>query len=173
MLHTPSSIPFKIIFAFIILLLFIPVPSQAEHLTVARVYDGDTILCENRDISIMIRLAGIDAPEIAHNKKETGQPYSQQAKAVLAKLVLNKVVDVKGFGLDDYNRLLAVINLDGKNINLEMVEQGMAEVYQWKFPNGLDEAQYTAAEKRARSSSRGMWVQGNNYTSPAEWRKTH
>jgi endonuclease YncB( thermonuclease family) len=37
-------------------------------------------------------------------------------------LILNKAVDIQGYGLGRYNRILGVIYLDGNNINLEMVK---------------------------------------------------
>jgi micrococcal nuclease len=155
-------------------LICIPALSRAEHLTVAYVDDGDTIICENRDITIRVRLVGIDAPEIDNKKNNRqGQPFGPQAKLVLEKLVLHKVVDIVGYGLDDYNRLLAAVNTNGKNINLEMVSQGMAEVYKGKVPKGFNTEPYIKAEQEAKTSSRGIWSQGDSYISPGHWRRTH
>jgi micrococcal nuclease len=157
----------------IILLTCIPSLSHAEHFTVAYVDDGDTIICENRDITLRIRLVGIDAPEIGKNRRDDGQPFGIEAKLVLEKLVLHKVVDIFGYGLDDYNRLLAVVDLNGKNINLEMIIQGMAEVYTGKTPKKFNLEPYRKAEQAAKGSSRGMWSQGQGYVSPGQWRRTH
>jgi len=154
-------------------LLFIPALSIAEHFTVAFVDDGDTIICENRDITIRVRLVGIDAPEIGKNKRYAGQPFSREAKLALEKLILKKVVDIKGYGLDDYNRLLAVVDSSGKDINLELVQQGLAEVYNGRSPNGLDLEPYRKAEKEAKGSLRGMWSLRDKYVSPGQWRRTH
>jgi len=168
------KLSFKIILALTLqFLLFAPVLSHAEHFTVAYVDDGDTIICENRDITIRVRLVGIDAPEIDNKKKGTGQPFGQQAKLVLEKLVLHKVVDIFGYGLDDYNRLLAVVDTNGRNINLEMVMQGMAEVYKGRLPKGFNIEFYKKAEQEAKASSRGIWSQGDSYLSPGQWRRTH
>jgi micrococcal nuclease len=155
------------------LLLFVPALSLAEHFTVAYVDDGDTIICENRDVTLRVRLAGINAPELGKNKKDDGQPFSREAKLVLEKLVLHKVVDIAGYGLDDYNRLLAVVNSNGRNINLEMVQQGMAEAYTGKSPKGFNIEPYSRAEQTARDTSRGIWSQGDKYVSPSQWRRTH
>jgi micrococcal nuclease len=157
----------------ILFLLLIPTLSLAEHLTVAYVDDGDTIICENRDITIRVRLVGIDAPEIGKNKKDPAQPFGTEAKLVLEKLVLHKVVDIVGYGLDDYNRLLAVVDTNGKNINLEMLRQGMAEVYGRKTPRGLNIDLYRKAEEEAKKFSRGIWSLGSGYISPGQWRRTH
>jgi micrococcal nuclease len=157
----------------ILSLLLIPALSAAEAFTVKHVDDGDTIICENRDITIRVRLAGINAPETGRNKKDADQPFSQEAKLVLEKLVLNKVVDIKGYGLDDYNRLLAVVNCGGKNINLEMIRQGMAEVYKGSPPDGFNTCLYRKAEKEAKGALIGIWSQGDKYISPSQWRRTN
>jgi len=157
----------------ILLLLMIPALSPAESFTVKYVDDGDTIICENRDITIRVRLVGINAPETGRNKKDAGQPFSQESKLVLEKLVLKKVVDIKGYGLDDYNRVLAVVNSGGKNINLEMIRQGMAEVYKGSPPEGFNTEVYRKAEEEAKESLRGIWSQGDKYISPSQWRRTN
>jgi endonuclease YncB( thermonuclease family) len=119
----------KIILLLITFLLILPTLSLSAQLKVTRVYDGDTVKGKGHDIEIKVRLVGIDAPETSRKKRDPGQPYSQQAKKYLAGLILNRTVDIKGYGLDRYNRILGVIYLDGRNINLEMVKAGLAEVY--------------------------------------------
>lgn len=138
-----------------------------------RVCDGDTIKAQGHDIEIAVRLVGIDAPETSKKKRDSGQPYSQQAKKHLAGLILNKNVDIKGYGLDRYNRILGVIYLNSKNINLEMVKTGLAEVYRGKPPRDLAMKPYLEAEKRAWEAKTGMWSLGDKYISPKDWRKMH
>ena len=86
---------------------------------------------------------------------------------------MNKVVEIKYYGLDRYYRVLGVIFLEDKNINLEMIRAGLAEVYQGKPPKGFDSKPYLHAEKENREVKRGMWVLGDKYVSPKEWRKMH
>ena len=97
-----------------------------ETVFVSRIVDGDTVIGNNESI----RLLGINTPE----KKEK---YYSEAKEFLEKRILNKTVQLK-FGKerkDLYNRTLAYIFLDNKNINLEIVENGFANYY---FPSGED-----------------------------------
>jgi micrococcal nuclease len=89
--------------------------------------------------------------------REPGQPYSDKAQKYLASLVLNKTVDIKGYGSDRYGRILGVVSLNGKNINLEMIRAGLAEVYRGDPPRGLDMAPFHEAEKQAREAKRGRW----------------
>ena len=162
----PKIISFLTIFLFIL-----PTLSIAGQFKVTRVYDGDTIKAEGHDITIKVRLVGIDTPETSKKKRDPGQPYSIQAKKHLTGLILNKIVEIKGYGLGPYNRVLGVIYFDDKNINLEMIKQGLAEVYRGKHPKGFDPTSYRSAEKEARAAKRGIWSLGDKYVSPTEWRK--
>jgi endonuclease YncB( thermonuclease family) len=74
-------------------------------------------------------------------------------------------VGIKGQG----NELI----FDGKNVNLEMVKAGYAEVYRGPPAPGFDNSPYWHAEEDGRAAKRGMWVQGNKNASREEWRKTH
>jgi len=122
----------------VIVLLVFPCFSFAGQFKVIRVYDGDTFKAVGHDIEITVRLVGIDAPEISKKKREPGQPYSQKATKYIANLVLNTIVDVKGYGTDRYGRILGVVFVNGKNVNLEMIKAGLAEVYRGKPAAGLD-----------------------------------
>ena len=78
-------------------LLALSTHSLAGQFKVTKVYDGDTIMAEGHDIIIYVLLAGIDAPEIGSRKQQRGQPYGQEVKKYLEKLILNKTVDIKGY----------------------------------------------------------------------------
>jgi len=160
----------------LVLLVTIPLLSSfvfAGQFKVTRVYDGDTIKAEGYDIKIKVRLVGIDSPEKSKKKRAPGQPFSQKAKEYLSGLVLNKTVDIKDYGLGPSNKVLGVIYLDGKNINLEMVKAGLAEVYRGIAPHKFNLLPYWQAEKEARDDMRGMWSLGEKYISPKVWLKTH
>jgi len=161
------------IFAMSLLVIFAccPTISSAGLFKVVRVYDGDTVKAVGHDIEIKVRLVGIDAPETSKRKREIGQPFGRKAERHLAGLVLNKIVNIKGYGSDRYGRILAEIYIDEKNINLEMVKTGYAEVYSGSPPRGFYLGGYQKAETLARNSSRGIWSQGQEYISPAFWRK--
>jgi len=101
---------------------------EGEKAFVNRVIDGDTLVIHDNE---SVRLLGINSPE--KNEK-----YYQEAKEFLNKKTLNKTITLK-FGKDKhdrYGRLLAYVFFDGKNINLELVEEGLANFY---FPSGKDQ----------------------------------
>ena len=142
----------------LIFLLSLALPALGGEHKVSRVVDGDTIKVRSISGETTIRLVGIDAPEVSHKKREPGQPFSQQATKYLAGLVLNKTVDIKEYGHDRYGRILGVVSLGGRNINLEMVEAGFAEVYRGDPAPGQDLASYWKAEEKAKAAKRGMWT---------------
>jgi len=59
----------------------------------------------------------------------------------------------------------------GKNINLEMIEAGLAEVYRGKPPKGFNLEPYRQAEAEAKKYGIGVWSLGENYISLKDWRK--
>lgn len=137
---------------------------------VLKVFDGDTIQVTGLNLIFNIRLAGIDSPETGFNGQK-GQPFSQKAKQHLADLLDNKNITIKSYGLGGYNRQLAEVFSDGKNINLEMIKTGLAEVYTGKPPRNFDLQVYLKEELKARRGRKGIWIQGASYKSPKQWRK--
>jgi endonuclease YncB( thermonuclease family) len=155
-------------------------PAETESLSQveAHVYychDGDT--CRVRVANAMwvsVRLAGIDAPEVASRggrgkKKNDGQSMGQDAKDFLNKSVQGKNVLLRQVDLDPYNRPVVVLESDGKAINIRLIEEGLAEVYRGKTKR-LDKAPYLDAEEKAKKEKKGIWSLAN-YESPAAFRK--
>ena len=154
---------------FLIIFLIIANTALAENLfTVSRISDGDTVTCQGYGLTFKVRLAGIDTPEKG-SKKRPGQPYAEQARKYLQSIILNKQVSIKQVGLDGYNRILGIIYVSGRDINLEMIKQGFAEVYRGK--HSFDVKPFWEAEKEARAKKLKIWSQ-DNYFSPKEWRKS-
>lgn len=69
-----------------------------------------------------MRLQGIDAPE-------SNQPHGGRATAALQGLILNRRVRLEIHGTDRYDRLIAVIYSEERNVNRWLVEQGHAWEY--------------------------------------------
>ena len=69
---------------------------------------------------------------------------------------------------DEYDRLVAVVYLDGENVNAWMVQQGHA----WAYRRYLDDAQYCAWEQQARAKGLGLWsLPSSERIAPWEYRK--
>jgi micrococcal nuclease len=55
--------------------------------------------------------------------------------------------------------------VEGKNVNLEMVKAGLAEVYKGRPAPGFNNDPYQKAEDQAKISGKGMWSLGDKYVS--------
>lgn len=137
-----------------------------------KIFDGDTIKAAGLDLIFTIRLVGIDSPEIGFNGQKT-QAFAQKSKEYLINLLNNKMIMLKSYGTGGYNRQLAEVFIDDKNINIEMIRAGLAEVYKGRRPKNFDPQIYIQEESRARQAGKGMWIQGIFYKSPRQWRKEH
>ena len=75
-----------------------------------------------------VRLYGSDAPETEKPEQE-GQPFGEEAFTALRNKVEGKRVDIEVVDIDRYGRAVAIVRQDGRNINIEMVSDGLAECY--------------------------------------------
>lgn len=146
----------------------------SQGFKVIKVYDGDTIRVKQGDTEIVVRLVGVDAPEVWKDVRYTGQPYGRESEAYLGSLILDRDVCIKGYGYIQHSLLLGEILYNGQNINLKMLEAGLAEVPRDEpLPKDLDAKPYLEAEGRAKSGPEGMWLLGDDYVSPSKWRDEH
>ena len=127
---------------------------------VVSVHDGDTVtLLDSENVKHKVRLSGIDAPEL-------GQDFGKRSKQALADKVADKQVTVETHGKDRYGRTLGTIFVDGKDINLEMVAEGMAWWYKRYAPK---DTALEKAESAARADKLGLWA--GKPVEPWEWRR--
>jgi micrococcal nuclease len=143
---------------------------------VTHVSDGDTVKLETAEgAKLKIRLYGIDAPEMEKISRRTGmvskpgQPYGEEAYEALKSKMLDSKVKVDIMATDRYKRMVGIVYLDNKNINLEMVKEGWA----WAYREYLDRpyaSEYLDAEREARTKRSSLWQQPNPQP-PWEFRK--
>ena len=135
----------------------------AESLTgkVASGTDGDTArVLDAANVQHKVRLDGIDAPE-------RGQPFGTVARDRLASLVMGKAVKVHDDGRDRWGRTLGRIEVEGQDVNRQMVADGLA----WHYVAFNNDARLAAAERAARAAGRGLWAD-KAPVPPWEWRAT-
>jgi endonuclease YncB( thermonuclease family) len=144
---------------------------------VRAVYDGDTILLATREESrLKVRLYGIDAPETA-KPDSPGQPFGAIAKRTLMYKIMGRQVSAEIVDIDQYKRAVAVIRYAGRDVNREMVAEGMAWAYR-QYLEGAYASEYIGAESRARSRRAGLWRDVNplppwEFRQAAKGRKRH
>lgn len=126
---------------------------------VHRVRDGDTIVVIDQDRHHNeIRLSGIDAPEKG-SKSKPGQPFGDRAREELTKRINGQEVRVVWRKYDRYKRIVGTVFLGDQDVNLLMVQEGMA----WVFTDYIKElpeearAAYLEAEAGAKAGGLGLW----------------
>ncbi len=136
---------------------------------VRAVYDGDTILLATRQENRMkVRLYGIDAPETT-KPGQAGQPFSTASKRTLMYKIMGRQVSIEIMDSDSYKRTVAIVRYAGRDINREMVYEGMAWAYrQYLLPPYA--SAYIDTEQSARNRHKGIW-RDPNPTPPWEFRK--
>lgn len=134
---------------------------------VVRVTDCDTITIQTENRKEKIRLAEIDAPEVSHFGSKA-QPYGKESGEYLRNLVAHKNVRVDIETVDKYGRIVGIVYVDGKNINLEMVKNGLAWVYRFY----AHDANLIELEKDARAQRLGLWSLDNPIY-PPDFRKAN
>jgi micrococcal nuclease len=138
---------------------------------VVNVTDGDHLTVSNDGTEIDVRLYGIDAPILTKLNKnkpwlsKQGQPFAGKAFMALANKVLHKQVKLEIMHIDHHGRAVAIVLVDGRTINHEMVAEGWAWACQKQCDRG-----YVHAEEEARSRKLGLWTQ-NDPQPPWEFRK--
>lgn len=119
---------------------------------VVGVSDGDTVkVLDAGKTQHRIRLLGIDAPE-------SKQAFGQKSKQYLSSLIFNKNVSITYKEKDQYGRILGTIFYENENINLKMVQAGLAWHYVYF---AKDNKELAEAEAAARKEKLGLWVDPN------------
>lgn len=132
---------------------------------VVRVTDGDTVTLQDEHQTLhKIRLAGIDAPE-------SKMPYGQTATLFLTALLLAKEVTAVTYKQDRYGRTIATLMLGAQDVNLAMIQAGLAWHYKRyaKEQPAVEARAYVQAEDLARAQHLALW-QDSNPTAPWDWR---
>jgi len=154
---------------YLILSLLLATSASAETITgrVVSIADGDTVtILDSSNTQHKIRLAQIDAPETGHGRNKPAQPYGEKSKAALADFVFQKTVDADCQTKDRYGREVCKILLNGLDVNLEQVKNGMA----WVYVKYAREQQYFEAEATVKEKRIGLWADSDPI---APWEYRH
>lgn len=168
----------SILSAFVVaLMLFVPGAVLADSYSgaVVHVVDGDTVDVAFRDSPTVsgkrrVRLVGIDTMESQDNSKlrvdekyigvnrQSLLRWGQTAKRRLEELVGGKDVVVTFPGSDRsdrYGRLLGRLHVNGHDVNLTLVSEGLAMVY--RKASFQDKSAYYETERTAIQQRNGFW----------------
>lgn len=129
---------------------------------VVDVADGDTItvLTQNQE-KIKVRLSGVDCPE-------GFQVHGEKSKQFTSSLVSGKRISLEPVTVDQYGRTVALVFIDGKNVNEQIVAHGHCWVYRnYCKANYCND--WLKLEATARDAQVGLWENANPMP-PWDWR---
>ncbi len=116
--------------------------------TVTWIDDGDTIEVATPDGDIEVRLIGINAPD-------RGECQAQESLDHLIDTLKGRKVRIEEHGTDQFGRVLGVVFEGERNINLELVQLGLA-IATTPGDQGLGNV-YVLAENEAFNARVGLW----------------
>lgn len=98
-------------------------PSLRDRISV---YDGDTIRLGRE----RIRIVGLDTPEYGRNARCREEALAaERAKRELQRLLASGTVALHRQGTDRYDRTLARVTVDGRDVAPALIEKGLARPY--------------------------------------------
>lgn len=126
-----------------------------------RVVDGDTVAVNMSGDAMLVRIIGIDSPEVDSDYTEQ-ECFGAEASAKLKELLTDKTVrmeyDTNQGMLDKYGRLLAYLFLeDGTNVGGYMIDNGYAREYTFDSLY-MYQKEFRDAEHVAREQKLGLWA---------------
>lgn len=125
-----------------------------------RVIDGDTIRIMYEGKERKVRYLLIDTPETDEEDSEKNQPYAEEAMQRNYEILKSGKLEIEfdvGDQEDKYGRLLAYIYVDGKSVQEQLLEEGLARVAYLYEPNTRDEDLFKKAEAKAKKEGLGIW----------------
>ncbi len=125
-----------------------------------RVLDGDTLAVAGQ----RVRLDGIDAPEIRQTCTLNGRRWAcgKAARQAMRKLVGRNTVRCEVSGRGKYGRAIGTCFANGRNLQQELVRQGLA------LATRKYSTRYVPDEDAARAEGLGMW--SGSFVEPWRWR---
>lgn len=152
----------RVTFTGIAILFCLSGPARPETLSGnARVIDGDTLVLAGE----RIRMDAIDAPETRQRCSRSGRPWAcgKAATQAMRKLVGRNRVRCEVSGHDRYGRAIAACFAGGRDLQEELVRQGLALAYR------RYSSRYVPAEDAARTARVGIWA--GSFVEPWRWRR--
>ncbi|KKP36760.1 MAG: nuclease [Candidatus Roizmanbacteria bacterium GW2011_GWC2_35_12] len=124
---------------------------NAIPVTVTEVTDGDTLKLSDGKT---FRLYGVNAPEVK-------EPYFEEAKAFTQNLVLGKEISFEqedNYKVDKFGRSLGYAFVNGVNLNIELVKNGLARVVLYEKRAKIKyQDELLSAESEAKGKNLGVW----------------
>jgi micrococcal nuclease len=125
----------------------------------------------NAGNSYECRLEEIDAPETSKGPDRPGQPYAEEAAATLRRMVENREINITVSRVDRYGRDICQVEVQGRNVSLELLELGQAWLYKTFVATSPRAPEFIKARDKAKQEKVGIHSQPDS-KEPDIWRRT-
>jgi len=127
---------------------------------VIRVVEGDTIVINYGGKYEEVRMLCVNTPKPVHPDEKQNIPKDKVASRYTQKKLIGKYVNLE-FEIKrlrgNHGRLLAYVFVDGQNLNLDLVMQGLSP-YDTKYGKSKKyDAEFRVAEEQARKEKLNIW----------------
>lgn len=131
---------------------------SGQQVTAVRALDGDELVVDLGSGQLTVRLLGIATYDPTMNDPLV-QPWALQALRFLETEAVGKPVRLlfEEYKLDAKKRLLAYVQVDQRDLGLEMIQRGLALAYT-RYPVSRQDA-YLASQEQARQRRQGLWAE--------------
>ena len=141
----------------------VPTRDISQQAILVKVIDGDTITVSINGKNEVVRVIGIDTPEVVDTRKTVecfGKEGSEMAKSILNdnKIVLLESDPSQG-ERDKYQRLLRYVWIEDGVVDFGklMIGSGYASEYTYSTPYKYQKV-YKEAESKAKEAKKGLWA---------------
>ena len=149
----------KIIYILILFLIIIPGGVFAGQYEVVRVVDGDTIVIRYNGTYEKLRLRCVNTPKSVPSDEKQSDTMAEVAFRYTQKKLTGKYVDLEfeSWFRGKYGVLYAYVFVDGKNINLELVRQGLSRYYIKYGQSKKYHNEFKVAQDLAKKEKLNIW----------------
>ena len=138
-------------------------PPDTVRVTIEHCLDGDTFSAQMHTMSVVMRLAGFDAPE---RNQPRGQWVIGQVKALITNVTFDCVIR----GIDHYGRtIVQLLYTPNRDLAIELLKEGLGWADRTHAP---EPEKYLKAQEHAQKKAIGIW-QDPDPINPAAWRASH
>ena len=116
-----------------------------------------SVLLPQENAKLTLVFSGIRVPRSARGPGETGEPFGREAHDLAAKRCMQRDVEIDIETIDKAGGFIGTVYVGGQNFSKVLLEDGLATVHAYSSRQSGNEAEYSAAEEKAKQARRGIW----------------
>lgn len=117
-----------------------------------------TVLIPRENVKLNFVLGGIRAPKSARNPSEKGEPFGQEAHDFATRRLTQRDVEIDVHNIDKVGGFIGELYINKESFAKILVEEGLATVHTYSAEQSGNATELLAAEQRAKSAKKGLWV---------------